>query len=210
MDTASQKDLLINQQSDEIKQVSFLLEDSQDSELSSGIKVLMAEDKLTNGIEQAPQGESTRLIGDETDLPLVSGNKPASSLFKAKILNNQSQIALVNWSSILEAPRAAFLHQENGDALGRVKLMGFSSAALEFKRADWPIKERSFALSRGKYQMRITENTGIIYLLEGKVQRLSSDSRLVSQPKQESVAYEFLLDKAWRLAEDEKRLEVDF
>jgi hypothetical protein len=88
--------------------------------------------------------------------------------------------------------------------------MGFSSDTLEFKRADWPIQERSFALSRGKYQIRITDNTEKIYLLEGEVQKLSSVSRSVSEPEQEAVAYEMLVDMAWRLADDEKRLEVDF
>ena len=58
--------------------------------------------------------------------------------------------------------------------------------------------------------MRITDNTGKIYLLEGVVQKLSSVSPSVSEPEQGALAYEMLVDRAWRLADDEKRLEVNF
>ena len=199
-----------SQERNENKQDSFLLEDSRGLELASGAKLSMAEDKQENAIKQVPQGESIEPIGDEILPPLVSDIKPASPLLKAKKMSSISKAEPLNWSSLLGSSRAAFLHLENGDALGRVKLMSFSSGTLEFQRADWPIQERSFALSRGKYQMRITDNTDKIYLLEGEVQRLSSVSRSVTEPDQGAVAYEMLVDKAWRLADDEKRLEVDF
>jgi len=203
-DAVTQAEQSTSQESDENIQDSFLLGDSQGLELASGAKLSMAEDK------QVPQGESIEPIGEEILPRLVPEIKPASPLLKARKLNSPSKAEPVNWSSLLGSPRAAFLHLENGDALGRVKLMGFSSDTLEFQRADWPIKERSFALSRGKYQMRITDNTGKIYLLEGVVQKLSSVSPLVSELEQEAVAYEMLVDRTWRLANDEKRLEVDF
>ena len=209
-DAANQSEQSTSQESDENKQDSFLLEDSQGLELASGTKLSMAEDKQANAIKQVPQGENIKPIVEETLPPLVPNIKPASPLLKAKKLNSPSKVASVNWSSILGSPGAAFLHLENGDALGRVKLKGFSSDTLEFQRADWPIQERSFALSRGKYQIRITDNTGKVYLLEGVVQKLSSVSRSVSEPEREAVAYEMVVDRAWRLADDEKRLEVDF
>ena len=209
-DATSQAEQSTSEISYESKQGSSFMEDSQGLELASGEKLSMAEDKQSNAIKQVPQGESIEPIGDETLPPLLPDIKPTSPLLKAKKLSSPSKVEPVNWSSILRSPRAAFLHLENGDALGRVKLMVFSSGTLEFQRADWPIQERSFALSRGKYQMRITDNTGKIYLLEGVVQKLSSVSRSVSEPEQEAVAYEMLVDRAWRLADDEKRLEVDF
>ena len=209
-DAANQSEQSTSQESDEYKQDSFILEDSQGLELASGAELSMAEDKQANAIKQVQQGESIEPIVEETLPPLVPGIKPASPLLKAKKLNSPSKVASVNWSSILGSPRAAFLHLENGDALGRVKLTGFSSDTLEFQRADWPIQERSFALSRGKYQIRITDNTGKVYLLEGVVQKLSSAPRSVSEPEGQAVAYEMVVDRAWRLADDEKRLELDF
>ena len=209
-DAANQSEQSTSQESDEKKQDSFLLEDSQSLELASGAKLSIAEDKQANTIKQVPQGESIEPIGEEILSPSVPEIKPTSPLLKVQKLNSPSKVESVKWSSILGSPRAAFLHLENGDALGRVKLTGFSSDALEFQRADWPIQERSFALSRGKYQMRITDNSGEIYLLVGKVQKLSSASRSVSEPEQKAVSYEMLVDRAWRLADDEKRLEVNF
>ena len=209
-DAANQSEQSTSQESDEYKQDSFILEDSQGLELASGAELLMAEDKQANAIKQVQQGESIEPIVEETLPPVVPGIKPASPLLKAKKLKSPSKVASVNWSSILGSPRAAFLHLENGDALGRVQLTGFSSDTLEFQRADWPIQERSFALSRGKYQIRITDNTGKVYLLEGVVQKLSSAPRSVSEPERQAVAYEMVVDRAWRLADDEKRLELDF
>jgi hypothetical protein len=209
-DAANQAEQSTSEESDKNKQDSFLLEDSKGLELASGAKLSMAGDKQANAIKQVPQGESIEPTGEEILPPLVPGINPTPTLLKAKKLDIPSKLEPVNWSSLLGSPRTAFLHLENGDALGRVKLMGFSSDTLEFKRADWPIQERSFALSRGKYQIRITDNTEKIYLLEGEVQKLSSVSRSVSEPEQEAVAYEMLVDMAWRLADDEKRLEVDF
>ena len=42
------------------------------------------------------------------------------------------------------------------------------------------------------------------------MQKLSSVSRSVSEPEQEAVAYEMLVDRAWRLGDDVKGVEVDF
>ena len=211
-DAATQPGQSTSQERNENKQDSFLLEDSQGLELASGAKLSMAGDKQENAIKQVPQVESIEPIGEEILPPLVPYIKPDSPILKAKEMSSPPKTEPLNWSSLLRSSRATFLHLENGDALGRVKLMGFSSDTLEFQRADWPIQERSFALSRGKYQMRITDNTDKIYLLEGEVQKLSSVSRSVSEPEpdQEAVAYEMLVDRAWRLADDEKRLEVDF
>ena len=209
-DAVTQAEQSTSQESDENKKDSFLLEDSQGLELASGAKLSMAEDTRVNAIKQVPQGENIEPIGEGILPPLVPDIEPASPLLKAKKMISPSEAEPVNWSSLLGSPRAAFLHLENGDALGRVKLMGFSSDTLEFHRADWPIQERSFALSRGKYQMRITDNADKIYLLEGVVQKLSSVSPLVSEPERKAVAYEMVVDRAWRLADDENRLEVDF
>ena len=209
-DAATQAELSTLQESDENMQDSFILEDFKGLKLASGAKLSIAVDKQANAIKQVPQGESIEPIGEEILPPSVPEIKPTSPLLKAQKLNSPSKVEPVKWSSILGSPRAAFLHQENGDALGRVKLTGFSSDALNFQRADWPIQERSFALSRGKYQLRITDNSGEIYLLVGVVQKLSSASRSVSDPEQKAVAYEMLVDRAWRLADDEKRLEVNF
>ena len=211
-DAVTQAEQSTSEESDENKQDSFLLEDSQGLELASGAKLSIAGDKQANAIKQVPQGENIEPTGDEILPPLVPDIEPAPPLLKDKKLDILSKVEPVNWSSFLGSPRDAFLHLENGDALGRLKLMGFSSDTLEFHRADWPIQERSFALSRGKYQIRITDNTEKIYLLEGEVQKLSSVSRSVSvsEPEPEAVAYEMLVDRAWRLANDEKRLEVDF
>lgn len=201
---------LINKKNGESKQDSFFSEDSQGLELAFGAKLSMTEKKRANVSEQAEQEKGIETLGDESVSSLLSATNPPSPLLKDKKLNHPPKVSPVDWSTIFKAPRAAFLHLENGDALGRVKVMGFSSGILEFKRADWPIQERSFALSSGTYQMRIIENTGKIYLLEGKVQKASSLPRSVSEPKQELVLYELLVNKAWRLAEDEKRLKVDF
>ena len=108
---------------------------------------------------------------------------------------------------MLSNSQEVFLHLQNGDAMGRIKILRSLNGNWFFQRADWPNRERSFALSKGKYQVRFVDELNEVYLLEGLIRKAKGSERTEEESKIPS--YILKIEKAWILAEGEIRKEVD-
>ncbi len=108
----------------------------------------------------------------------------------------------------LFAPKnIGYLHQLDGDSLGRILLLGNHGKSIFFRRMDWVDPEKSFALGVGDYQMRIDRGNDFVVLLEGSV-RKSVDQNF-PETGGETQNYQFIVRKTWKLAENEKRRPIE-
>ena len=106
----------------------------------------------------------------------------------------------------MQKPKLSFLLDLDGDSLGRIKVLENTNDKLIIERADWPNRKRSFALTKGEYELRIEDSDSQTFIVRGHLQQ-------VSQGTKESEAganqqYEFKAKLAWKLEENETRTSI--
>lgn len=169
-------------------------------------------DPVKGSLQLARPSEKEDMKGLETkkDLPrsvrLGEFFKEDSPDENNNIIENPVKQVL-DWNKMLSNSQEVFLHLQNGDAMGRIKILRSLNGNWLIQRADWPNRESSFALSQGKYQVRFVDELNEVYLLEGLIRKAKGSERTEEESKIPS--YILKIEKAWILAEGEIRKEVD-
>lgn len=104
----------------------------------------------------------------------------------------------INWKSVLQSPEVSFIFNEKGDSLGKIlSLAGSSGNEIRFKRANWPNQNRSFKLTPGVYEIRLSNKSSETLIVKGTVSTLPSGEN-----------YQFRISQAWQLDPEEKRKSI--
>ena len=104
----------------------------------------------------------------------------------------------INWKLVLQSPEVSFIFNEKGDSLGKILLLaGSSGNEILFKRANWPNQNRSFKLTPGVYEIRLSNKSSETLIVKGTVSPLPSGEN-----------YQFRISQAWQLDPEEKRKSI--
>ena len=160
--------------------------------------------------------ENKSIANATTEITPTSNNSPvplksSESLTESKAKSEKDGLS-VPWESLdglmgaMQKPKLSFLLDLDGDSLGRIKVLENTNDKLIIERADWPNRKRSFALTKGEYELRIEDSDSQTFIVRGHLQQ-------VSQGTKESEAganqqYEFKAKLAWKLEENETRTSI--
>ena len=108
--------------------------------------------------------ENKSIANATSEITPTSNNSPvplksSESLTESKAKNEKNSLS-VPWESLdglmgaMQKPKLSFLLNLDGDSLGRIKILENTNDKLIIeRRADWPNRKRSFALTKGNMSL---------------------------------------------------------
>jgi len=160
--------------------------------------------------------ENKSIANATTEITPTSNNSPvplksSESLTESKAKSEKDGLS-VPWESLdglmgaMQKPKLSFLLDLDGDSLGRIKVLENTNDKLIIERADWPNRKRSFALTKGEYELRIEDSDSQTFIVRGHLQQVSQGTK--GSEARANQQYEFKAKLAWKLEKNETRTSI--
>ena len=160
--------------------------------------------------------ENKSIANATTEITPTSNNSPvplksSESLTESNAKSEKNSLS-VPWESLdglmgaMQKPKLSFLLNLDGDSLGRIKVLENTNDKLIIERADWPNRKRSFALTKGEYELRIEDSDSQTFIVRGHLQQISQGTK--ESEGGANQQYEFKAKLAWKLEKNETRTSI--
>ena len=160
--------------------------------------------------------ENKSIANATTEITPTRNNSPvplksSESLTESKAKSEKDSLS-VPWESLdglmgaMQKPKLSFLLNLDGDSLGRIKVLENTNDKLIIERADWPNRKRSFALTKGEYELRIEDSDSQTFIVRGHLQQISQGTK--ESEGGANQQYEFKAKLAWKLEKNETRTSI--